>query len=128
MSYFEWGDSSNENSPFSLLKPPLSFKLEEEGKPPGFSPPPPFCCNSQLLFLLGFSLLERTLFYLEVSLDLSLDLVLDLSRTLKIQQKLWIALLHLSPALERLLHRQNGRICVGLKTGLKSKNLYLSAT
>ena len=104
------------NSPFSLLKKPLSIKLEEEGKPPGFSPPPPFFCGNSHLLLLSFSLFERTPFYVEFSLDFSLHLAIDLSRTLKIQQKLWSALLRLSPALERLLHSHNGRICVGLKT------------
>jgi hypothetical protein len=105
------------NSPFSLLKTPSSTKLEEEGKPPGFSPPPPsFCCNDHLS-LLSFSLFERTPPHLEFSLDPSLDLFIDLSLTLKIQHKLWIAFLRISPALERLLHLQNGWICVGLKTG-----------
>jgi hypothetical protein len=106
-----------ENSPFSLLKKPLWSKLEEEGKPSGFSPPPPFfCCNGHLP-LLSFSLFERSPFSLEFSLDLTLDLVIDLSLTLNIQQDLWSAPFRLFPALERLLHHHNGRICVGLKTG-----------
>ena len=94
------------------MKTPSSAKLEEEGNPLGFPPPPPSFCNGHLS-LLSFSLFDKTPSYLEVSLDLSLDL----SRILKMQQKLWIAFLRLSPILERLLHHQNGRICVGLKTG-----------
>jgi hypothetical protein len=106
-----------ENSPFSLLKPPFSVKLEEEGKPRVFSPPPHSFGNSQPLFFLSYSLLERTSLLLEFSLDLPIDLSLDLSLLLKIQQVPWIAFLRLSLASERLLHRLNGRICVGLKTG-----------
>jgi hypothetical protein len=106
-----------ENTPFSLLKTPSSTELEEEGNPSGFSPPPPFFCCNDHLSLLSLSLFERTPSYLEFSLDPSLDLFLDLPLTLRIQHYLWIALLRHPPTLERLLHPQNDRICVGLKTG-----------